>query len=513
MTTATSTKRDLAVSAVNDLYRTMELERPAVVLWCDSPFQMQVIPPTVKLILESERWAELLGETKSFASPGNARWQTKWEEWLRRNDGFIRARVEEVISRARSYRRVDQAVRQAAIECLKRHLHDILAKGKLGPEGMGTVFGGSSDPKKKGAMASFHMNVVKLLLSLYGRVERIAGLKLNFNPIIIGGVFLGVWDSRIVTQISPILEKIIAPNPHSTDVLAEVQKIKPKCAELERLTTQSLMWFVNLLMRERPAVRTVRPLPDPPQPGDVASFFERTRQAVAETREEMRASRENEAIVPDLTNRLTIWLPYSAAWLPFALACRYIEPDFFGEADELIDCWAYLSHAAIGYYFCPKICFVCAKPISFQTNDAGRPHNPSGPAMVWADGLKIYAWRGVVIDSELIEDKGSITWQRINQQRNAELRRVMMDIYGESRYLMDSGAVTVDENEYGILYRLEFQDDEPLVMVRVRNSTPELDGTYRYYFLRVPPNMQRVKQAIAWTFGLEEHEYNPEKVS
>jgi len=195
------------------------------------------------------------------------------------------------------------------------------------------------------------------------------------------------------------------------------------------------------------------------------------------------------------------------------LACRYIEPNFFGEAEAEIDCWAYLSHAAFGYFFCPKICFVCSKPISFQTNDAGRPHNPLGPALVWADGLKIYAWRGVVIDSDLIEDKESITWQRINQQRNAELRRVMMDIYGESRYLMDSGAVTLDESEYGILYCLVIPGDEPLVMVRVRNSTPEADGTYRFYYLRVPPHMRRAKEAIAWTFGLREHEYNPDRAS
>jgi hypothetical protein len=511
ITTTSSTNRDLAISAVNDLYRAMQLDKPAVILWCDSPFQMQVVPPAVRLILESERWAELLGETKSFACPGNTQWQAKWEEWLRTNDAFIGARVEEIIARARTYRRVDQSVRQAAIECVKRHLHDIIAIGKLGPEGMGTTFGGVSEPKKKVIFASYQMNFIKTLLELYGRVERSAGLKFTFSALSIGGMFLGVWDTRMLTQFAPAIEKILMPNVHNPEVLKEVQKIKPKCAELERIATQMHLWFFTLFSRERPAVRPIRP--EPGQRLDLTRLMQESIQAMNQANEEMQADRENELKNPDLTNRLTIWLPYAAIWLPFALSCRYVEPNFFGAADDLIDCWAYLSHAAAGYYFCPKICFVCSKPISIQTNEAGRPHNPSGPAVVWADGLKIYSWRGVVINSDLIEDKGSITWQRINQERNAEIRRVMMDIYGESRYLMDSGAVAVDENEHGILYRLDIPNDEPLVMVRVRNSTPEPDGTYRFYFLRVPPTMQRVKQAIAWTFGLEEHEYNPEKAS
>ena len=31
------------------------------------------------------------------------------------------------------------------------------------------------------------------------------------------------------------------------------------------------------------------------------------------------------------------------------------------------------------------------------------------------------------------------------------------------------------------------------------------------YLLRVPPHMKTCKQAVAWTFGLEEIEYNPVK--
>ena len=75
---------------------------------------------------------------------------------------------------------------------------------------------------------------------------------------------------------------------------------------------------------------------------------------------------------------------------------------------------------------------------------------------------------------------------------------------------MDSGACVVHEDWYGTLYRQEIPGDEPLAMVRVRNATQECDGSFRHYFPRVPPEIERAQQAVAWTFGLSEDQYNPD---
>jgi hypothetical protein len=40
--------------------------------------------------------------------------------------------------------------------------------------------------------------------------------------------------------------------------------------------------------------------------------------------------------------------------------------------------------------------------------------------------------------------------------------------------------------------------------VQVTNATPEPDGTHRAYWLRVPPGMRTARQAVAWTFDLDE---------
>lgn len=52
--------------------------------------------------------------------------------------------------------------------------------------------------------------------------------------------------------------------------------------------------------------------------------------------------------------------------------------------------------------------------------------------------------------------------------------------------------------------------EEDTVFVEVINGTVEADGKRKHYYLRVPPNMKTARQAVAWTYGLEEHEYNPE---
>jgi hypothetical protein len=46
-------------------------------------------------------------------------------------------------------------------------------------------------------------------------------------------------------------------------------------------------------------------------------------------------------------------------------------------------------------------------------------------------------------------------------------------------------------------------------MVKVKNSTPEPDGLFKDYFLRVPPTVKTAHEAVAWTFGETPETYNP----
>jgi len=149
------------------------------------------------------------------------------------------------------------------------------------------------------------------------------------------------------------------------------------------------------------------------------------------------------------------------------------------------------------------------RPCKLERDDRGRLHCEDGPAIAYRDGWSLYYWHGVAVSAQVIERSEEITTGMIDSEDNAEVRRVMMERYGEGRYLEDSGATLINEGTLGKLYRREFDDDEPLVMVRVINSTPEPDGSSKAYWLEVPPDMSTAHQAIAWTFGMTESEYAP----
>ncbi|HUD75311.1 MAG TPA: hypothetical protein VMQ76_09590, partial [Terracidiphilus sp.] len=117
-----------------------------------------------------------------------------------------------------------------------------------------------------------------------------------------------------------------------------------------------------------------------------------------------------------------------------------------------------------------------------------RLHCETGPA-VESDAEGLYFWHGVIVPAFVVTRPDWITMSHIDSEENAEVRRVMMERYGMARYLFDSHAVELHKDDYGTLYRKEIPGDEPLVMVKVVNSTIEPDGSFKEYTLRVPPNI------------------------
>lgn len=91
--------------------------------------------------------------------------------------------------------------------------------------------------------------------------------------------------------------------------------------------------------------------------------------------------------------------------------------------------------------------------------------------------------------------------------RNAWVRARLFEVLGIENIVHEAGS-KVDVDEHGILWRIERDEwPEPIVMVEVVNSTPEPDGTFKNYFLRVPPDTETPRAGIAWTFDVEADEY------
>ena len=154
-----------------------------------------------------------------------------------------------------------------------------------------------------------------------------------------------------------------------------------------------------------------------------------------------------------------------------------------------------------------NICFASERHNILNRDEQGRLHNPSGPALMYPDGFGVWAIHGVRLPEYIIERPQEITCDKIESQQNSEIRRVMIEKYGTSRYLIDSGAKEIHRTGDNVLYRKQISNDEALQMVRVLNSTPELTGERKEYFLRVPPGITTANNAVAWTFDMSPKEY------
>jgi len=155
-------------------------------------------------------------------------------------------------------------------------------------------------------------------------------------------------------------------------------------------------------------------------------------------------------------------------------------------------------------------CIITQRPTMIRVDGGCNLHAQGERAIGYADGWGTFALNGNAVPEQIARFAAGMTVQAIEAEPNIEIRRRMIDMYGLERFILDSGAVAVQSDSCGILYRKELLGEEPVVVVRVINSTPEPDGSFREYFLRVPPTTTTAHAAVAWTFGLNSVEYTPE---
>ena len=144
-----------------------------------------------------------------------------------------------------------------------------------------------------------------------------------------------------------------------------------------------------------------------------------------------------------------------------------------------------------------EFCMVSDFPERILVDAQNRPHCDNGPSHRWRDGWSLYHVHGVRVPDWLIESPQELSAAKIDAETNAEIRRVMLDRFGTERYMRETNAEVVaqlghDHPMIGLrdarLIRRDIPDDEPIVMVDCVNSSPEPDGSFRRYMLRVQPD-------------------------
>lgn len=120
-------------------------------------------------------------------------------------------------------------------------------------------------------------------------------------------------------------------------------------------------------------------------------------------------------------------------------------------------------------------------------------------------------WNGIAVSRRVAFNPETLSHTEILGERNAEIRRVMIERFGYERLFEKAGAEELDRDRDAggerRLLRVEIPNDEALVCVSVR-----CPSTGHQFVLRVPPTMSTCRQAVAWTAGFDDPDaYRPAK--
>jgi len=107
-----------------------------------------------------------------------------------------------------------------------------------------------------------------------------------------------------------------------------------------------------------------------------------------------------------------------------------------------------------------------------------------------------------IITAAKIEMGWPLVVQDVLEMPNQELRARALDVFGKERLVREAGAEVVDQDGENELLQVG-----SMLFAHVQDAS-----TPRRYLLRVPPRIQTVREAIAWTFGFNAGEdYRPIK--
>jgi hypothetical protein len=460
---------NVAETAIRHIYQTAGYQRPHVV-WCENPFELAVMPILLELIVQYEEsvgYSRLLGEFDSsqpelkdlLISP-------LWQDALMRLTK--QCPVDIIASLAH-----DDEKRHPSLQQFYEQFH----WSKCGVSGAEPIW----------AQTRKHISHV------VGSLERCLTLSLS---------------ARLTNQLYTV------PNDEAQNAKRTVREFMMRDQSL-RLRDEPLTVFgtaqaaiVRLYQRATELHEQIG-----------GSTFEKLLRAIPAPQADPALRRprnlKNDAVLNSAG--ILAFGPYQTLWgywASFAVSCYSTIAQLFpGEIEDdaryfLSDMSAFLR-SGFAYNALTRVVFIWKYPLHVEVDAQYRLHSELAPAMLFRDGYKIYALHGVPVPADLIEHPELLSVQRIDAERNVELRRVLIDRYGISKYLQDTGAGIMDKTERGTLYLKQLPGDEALAIVQVKNSTAEADGTYKEYFLRVPPTCRTAQEAIAWTFGMTTEEYDP----
>lgn len=126
-------------------------------------------------------------------------------------------------------------------------------------------------------------------------------------------------------------------------------------------------------------------------------------------------------------------------------------------------------------YLFKEVAYICDRYSKLNIDERGKLHCEDGYAFEFTDGFGDTFWHGTKVPKWIIFEKEKITIEKIFEERNKEIQRCMMEMYGLDK-ILEKECKLIHSDDWGDLYHTKTLKDsfgKPLAYLKVINSTPD----------------------------------------
>jgi hypothetical protein len=198
--------------------------------------------------------------------------------------------------------------------------------------------------------------------------------------------------------------------------------------------------------------------------------------------------------------RVREWGAEYCWWVAWYTAARDIAGvTYTEEQSSLLDTWAALMRSSGWWFPFSDVCIMTERHRALHFDADRRLHCESGPAIECRDGFRVYAWHGVRVPAEWIEDRAALDPATALTWANVEQRHAAAQIIGWARILETLPVRVIDSDPdplFGDLLEVDLPDAPNSRFLRARC------GTGRTIVIGVSPDARTAVEAGAMSYDV-----------
>lgn len=164
--------------------------------------------------------------------------------------------------------------------------------------------------------------------------------------------------------------------------------------------------------------------------------------------------------------------------------------------------WTDMSRTGLYWWPYRNFAVVSEYPNVWHRGLRDIPHHETDAAIGFPDNYKLWVWQGVQVTAQIIAFPETITIERIREERNSEVQRIMISRMGAGKYLRETHCELVDIDS------MTLEGSAPRALMRDDLGNMWLVGTdgstARVYTMAVPSDVSTCKEAHERICGFSE---------